>query len=623
MPEDRISLEVDGKILFDLKGSTNYLSNEFFLLPLIQSKDIKKITVESEDANQDIKSPNQLCLTFGKFEDLRWQNSIMWFFKTGINLFSAYFLLIITFFLILSFWLRKSGLGLSLLTYSAVSTIYLLSFSEYPRALFDPVLLSGGIHFPLRLLQDMCLVFVFYNFYQKQETAYKIKRLALIYASVIVLYLILLIWGIRDYIYFSRIIIVLAPLVAAPMGIGTWFAFKLTDQTERKVLIPVSILLLCFQLNDLFVFWKFFDGYFTVRFYIPFIVSMLLFLYFRRMYVDALEAQTSAERQRIFKEFLHDVKSPIAVLKVFFAGITDSNERQMIIQSALDRIEGMVRQVESKSKEENKQKIKLSDSIKEIIDQKIIEFPDFHISFTCQKECSIYGDKLKLQRIFSNIINNSYESCVRDKKLLNVSLNELSNLCHITFSDNGSGIPDEMQKKLFTQKVSTKENGSGIGLTSAYRYITSLGGEIKITSTPKKGTSIEIKINTIPESQESTTINNFKNQTENKKIQNYDFVLIDDDKYIRLSWEYYARNASKNVLTFSSIESFLGSVDTLNKDCPIYLDLNLNGEKSIKYIDTIYNLGFSNIIMATGENISLEELPKNISRISGKLPPLF
>jgi hypothetical protein len=119
---------------------------------------------------------NELCVRIGNYEELRWGNSWQWFFRTGANLFSAYFLVLISIFLSFSFWLRRSGMGFSLLIYSIVSAIYLFSFSEYPRSLIHPVLASGGIHFSLRLLQDLSLIYVFYNMYQKQDALNVIKK---------------------------------------------------------------------------------------------------------------------------------------------------------------------------------------------------------------------------------------------------------------------------------------------------------------------------------------------------------------------------------------------------------------------------------------------------------------
>lgn len=622
-PEDTFQLEVDGQTVFDLRNPQNYVSNEYFLIPVSESIGSGSVRISAKDTNQDIKFPKSFCIKFGKHEELRWANSGHWFLGTGVNLYSAYFLLLISFFLSFSFWLRKSALGLSLLAYSLVSCIYLVSFSEYPRALIDPVLATGGFHFPLRLLQDLCLVFVFYNFYQKYDSLNIIKRLSWIYAAVIGIYALLLLIGVRDYVYYARIIIIMAPLVAAPMAIGTWFAFKLKDPTERKILIPLSVLLLCFQLNDLLVFWKLIDSYFMVRIYIPFIVGMALFLYFKRMHDDAIQAKAASERQKIFKEFIHDVKSPLAVLRIFLMGQGEAvGERQQVIQSALDRIEGMVTHIDSPYKEEIKQKIPLVTVLNEVVKQKKIEYPGLNVKFEAAEEVFTFADKSKLQRIFSNIINNAYEAYGDKEKLLEIGFLMGDEEIRIRFTDRGRGIPKEIYKKLLTENVSTKENGTGIGLTSAYQYITTLGGNLNVISKESVGTTIEIKLNSVP--------GNFQFHEKAAGFETIskadfaplDFVLIDDDKYIRLSWEYFAKNARKEIRTFSSIDNFLQLAGRINKACPIYLDLNMYGEKSTKYIDQIYGLGFTNIILATGEEPGEGSLPNHVIAISGKLPPL-
>ncbi len=531
-------------------------------------------------------------------------------------------MLLISFFLVFSFSLRKSSLGFSLFVYSIVSFVYLISFSEYPRALLDPVLATGGYHFPLRLLQDLCLVYVFYNFYQKYDSQNIIKRISWIYAVVIAVYLLLLLIGVRDYVYYSRIIIILAPLVAAPMAIGTWFAFKLNDSTERKVLIPISLLLLLFQVNDLLVFWKIIDGYFMVRIYIPFIVGMALFLYFKKMHNDAITSKANSERQKIFKEFIHDIKSPLAILRIFLMTGSKSNENQQVIQSALDRIEGMVTQVDSPNKEYNNQKISLISVLSEVIAQKKIEFPKLQINFEFTLEVFTFADKSKLQRIFSNIINNAYESYENNQKVIEIGYLVSDEEVRIRFTDKGRGIPKEIYKKILKEHVSTKDNGNGLGLMSANHYISNIGGKLDVISKEKVGTTIEIKLNTAPENFRFTeeTIS-FNSPLINKEIP-LDFVLIDDDLYIRLSWEYYAKNAKKEIRTFSSVDQFFEFSTNINKSCLIYLDLNINGEKSTKYIDKIYKLGFENIILATGEDLDFDVLPKNVQAVSGKLPPL-
>ena len=65
------------------------------------------------------------------------------------------------------------------------------------------------------------------------------------------------------------------------------------------------------------------------------------------------------------------------------------------------------------------------------------------------------------------------------------------NQVKITFSDNGGGIPSDLLRDVFKPFVSTKENGSGLGLTSAQEYCNSQGGTISISDNGQ-GTDVVI-----------------------------------------------------------------------------------------------------------------------------------
>ncbi len=617
-PEDAIRLEINGQEILKLDSESDYYSNEYFLLPISEDH-LQKLTINAQDTNQDIRFAKELCIVFGKHNELRWSNAAQWFFRTGANLFSAYFLLIISFFLGFSFWIRRSGLGLSLLTYSVVSIIYLISFSEYPRSIFNPVIASGGFHFPLRLLQDLCLIFVFYNLHYKNDPRNVIKKMAWVYTIVIGIYALMLAIGIRDYIYYSRIIVIMAPLVAAPMAIGTWFAFKLKDPIERKVLIPVSIILFIFQVNDLFVFWKITQSYFTIRLYIPFIVGMALFLYFRRMHEDAEKLTLFSERQRVLKEFLHDVKSPLAVLRVFFAAKGSSEEHHQVINAALNRIEGMVGQVSQPNKNEDQTKFKLVSALNEVVAQKLLEYTDLQIFVETENDSFIFADKSKLQRIFSNLLNNSYEAYSSSSpKKIDIRFIFGADDVRILISDKGKGITKTVLTKLFKEEVTDKANGLGIGLSSAYKYITGIGGNLKVTSKEGLGTTIEIILLSMPSEVSISEIEN----TSQDDIASPDIILIDDDKYIRLSWKVHSHNTGRSIKAFDSLASFFLEANKFDRKIPIYLDINLNGERSLDHLQRFEQLGFKNIILASGEDINESDLPRGIKSISGKLPPL-
>ncbi|NQU86580.1 MAG: HAMP domain-containing histidine kinase, partial [Mariniphaga sp.] len=59
----------------------------------------------------------------------------------------------------------------------------------------------------------------------------------------------------------------------------------------------------------------------------------------------------------------------------------------------------------------------------------------------------------------------------------------------ISVSDNGPGIPDELMDKIFIPFYTTKESGSGIGLSLSRQIMQLHGGSLKIVSSPGKKTT--------------------------------------------------------------------------------------------------------------------------------------
>ena len=56
----------------------------------------------------------------------------------------------------------------------------------------------------------------------------------------------------------------------------------------------------------------------------------------------------------------------------------------------------------------------------------------------------------------------------------------------VTISDNGDGIPDDLRPHLFDPFVTTKHNGSGLGLALVAKVIGDHGGIIEFESQPRR-----------------------------------------------------------------------------------------------------------------------------------------
>ena len=104
-----------------------------------------------------------------------------------------------------------------------------------------------------------------------------------------------------------------------------------------------------------------------------------------------------------------------------------------------------------------------------------------------------------LQQVFTNIIINALHAMSQGGNLLITSrhspgLGEFSGAVEISLTDDGCGIPAEIQKNIFEPFFTTKAigKGTGLGLSVSYGIIKEHGGEIKVESVEGCGTTFTI-----------------------------------------------------------------------------------------------------------------------------------
>jgi len=110
----------------------------------------------------------------------------------------------------------------------------------------------------------------------------------------------------------------------------------------------------------------------------------------------------------------------------------------------------------------------------------------------------VKGIGVQLQQALLNMIINACEAMAGKKGELAISArvaNENPTNVEIIMADNGCGIPKENIKKLFDIFFTTKgPQGTGMGLSLAYRIIKDHGGDIAVESEVGKGTTFTISL---------------------------------------------------------------------------------------------------------------------------------
>lgn len=112
-----------------------------------------------------------------------------------------------------------------------------------------------------------------------------------------------------------------------------------------------------------------------------------------------------------------------------------------------------------------------------------------------EEDCYIIGDPNHIGRVFNNLIINGIQAVPSTRKpKVKVSMHKRNKSIVFRFSDNGSGIPEDIQGKVFVPNFTTKSGGSGIGLAISKRAIEHLGGQIWFETKEDQGTAFYIEM---------------------------------------------------------------------------------------------------------------------------------
>jgi two-component system, NtrC family, nitrogen regulation sensor histidine kinase NtrY len=107
----------------------------------------------------------------------------------------------------------------------------------------------------------------------------------------------------------------------------------------------------------------------------------------------------------------------------------------------------------------------------------------------------LFADKTQLNRLFTNLLQNAVEACdnIENKKI--VMSEELEEgYIIIKIADNGHGIPQQVQEKIFTPNFTTKSSGTGLGLAMSKNIIEQNKGELWFETKENVGSAFFVKI---------------------------------------------------------------------------------------------------------------------------------
>lgn len=105
----------------------------------------------------------------------------------------------------------------------------------------------------------------------------------------------------------------------------------------------------------------------------------------------------------------------------------------------------------------------------------------------------VEGDASQLEQAVLNLVINALEACGRDNTVVLRTCEDEGDVV-ISIIDNGPGVPEEVQHRLFQPFCTTKDQGTGLGLFSARRIVQDHNGVIEVDTREGKGTTVSIRL---------------------------------------------------------------------------------------------------------------------------------
>lgn len=143
-------------------------------------------------------------------------------------------------------------------------------------------------------------------------------------------------------------------------------------------------------------------------------------------------------------------------------------------------------------------------NLSEMIERALIAasaFPGFatiHIRKSIPEQMMLSSDELLLSQVILNLLKNASEALINENTIdpfISLNLRQQGNAFRIEIANNGPQIPPEIKEQIFVPFFTTKENGSGIGLSLSRQIILQMGGDITLSNGKDGLTTFLIMIN--------------------------------------------------------------------------------------------------------------------------------
>lgn len=216
------------------------------------------------------------------------------------------------------------------------------------------------------------------------------------------------------------------------------------------------------------------------------------------------------EREETWREaarqVAHELKNPLTPMRLQMQNFQRrfNPEDPEIHEKVNELSKGIIKQIDTLSgiaeafsdytkmpvrKDETIHLIEEIDTALELFDEDVVEFQHE------DKEIYLQFDPNYLVRVITNLVKNAIQAVPsKQKPKVQITVKKLQDHVEISVKDNGTGIPDDVSKKLFEPKFTTKSSGSGLGLPMVKKIVEEYNGTIRFRNNPEIGATFIVTL---------------------------------------------------------------------------------------------------------------------------------
>lgn len=229
---------------------------------------------------------------------------------------------------------------------------------------------------------------------------------------------------------------------------------------------------------------------------------------------ESAQALARSEREGAWREMArqvaHEIKNPLTPMKLsiqYLQRAIDNNASNVkelskqVAHTLVEQIDQLSKIAGDFSQFANITNVKqqifdLSDVINAII---ILFNHDERVNIIWKKDSGpfiVKADKTQINRLFTNLIKNAIESYSGDEKAFIIiqQQNKNENEIIVSIHDEGHGIPEAMQPKIFAPNFTTKSSGTGLGLAICKGIVEKANGNIWFKTKENEGTTFYVSL---------------------------------------------------------------------------------------------------------------------------------